>query len=112
MFLRKTDNNKNISITHGENQMLRSSLIRLSSSNVKRTVVRDPRKKKVRPSLTSLELRRKEENQVDVLKPVNQPLPFAHSGNDQGSVGSTLGSYVLAGVGVTLGFTLVGLILG
>ena len=95
--------------------MLCRSLIRLSAStkNTARTIVRDPRKKKSNPSSAALQLNR-ELNQVDneLNKPVTPPIPFAPSQENQDGVGSTLGSYVLAGVGVTMGFTLVKIILG
>ena len=96
--------------------MFRRSIIRLSASKGGgRTIVRDPRKnKKSSRSLPAVQAQRGEETQVNSQfhKPMTPPLPLApHSAGD-GGVGSTLGSYVLAGVGMTLGFTVVKLVLG
>lgn len=93
--------------------MLRQSLVRLSSAKAPRTIIRDPRKKKVAQSATSVQVVNPDEKKwVDSPQPVTPPVPFAPSEKNQDSVGSTLGSYVLAGVGVTLGFTLVKVVFG
>jgi hypothetical protein len=98
--------------------MLRRSLIRLSSTSTKkgrRTVVRDPRKKKA--ALASAQVQRWEDKPTDDQLQTHStppPLPpaFAPSESNQAGVGSTLGSYMLAGVGVTMGFTLVKVVFG
>lgn len=76
-----------------------------------RTIVRDPRKKKV------IAMARQETPIQQQVAPQQQPvqpppLPFEPSAQNQQSVGSTLGSYALAGVGVTLGVVLVRVVLG
>jgi hypothetical protein len=77
----------------------------------KRTVVRDPRKVKqnqLRP-VPHVE----EEAQSSVPAQQQPPLPIPPpQGHQPPSMGATLGFYVVAGVGVTLGFALVGAILG
>mmetsp|Transcript_22225 Transcript_22225/g.26776 ORF Transcript_22225/g.26776 Transcript_22225/m.26776 type:complete len:95 (-) Transcript_22225:119-403(-) len=92
--------------------MLRRSLPILSKKGG-RTIVRDPRKKR----LTSIP----PEQQTGVVPSVpeqqqlaNRPpaLPFEPSQQNQQSVGSTLGSYVLMGAGVSIGFVLVGALFG
>ena len=95
--------------------MLRRSLAALSKrsfpslsipKSTGRTIVRDPRKKKA----ISAVVRREE------LRPVQQndlkPLPFAPLEQNQQSFGSSLGSYAVMGVGVALGVTMVGALLG
>mmetsp|Transcript_11586 Transcript_11586/g.14600 ORF Transcript_11586/g.14600 Transcript_11586/m.14600 type:complete len:98 (+) Transcript_11586:58-351(+) len=96
--------------------MLRRSIIRLSPAKSGRTIVRDPRKNKRvgRPS-SEVQVQNEGELQADrqFPKPATPPIPFAPPADNQdGGVGSTLGSYVLAGVGVTLGFTVVKLVFG
>ena len=90
-----------------------SSLRRFSSKTGKgsrRTVVRDPRKKKIITPTSAVKVREDTEIQQT---PVTPPAaPFAPSGQNQERVGSTLGSYALAGVGMTLGFTLVKVVFG
>mmetsp|Transcript_26614 Transcript_26614/g.37486 ORF Transcript_26614/g.37486 Transcript_26614/m.37486 type:complete len:92 (+) Transcript_26614:228-503(+) len=89
--------------------MLRRSLTVLSKQS-SRTIVRDPRKKRL-PALSP-------EQQNDVVPQQqithNKPpaLPFEPSQQNQQSVGSTLGSYVLMGAGVSMGFVLVGALFG
>ncbi len=93
--------------------MFRRSIISLSTSKGGRTIVRDPRKnKKVPRQLSAVQVQREETINTQFPKPVT-PLPFAPRSDERsGGIGSTLGSYVLAGVGVTLGFTVVKLVLG
>ena len=93
--------------------MFRRSLVRLSSAKTPRTIIRDPRKKKIAKSATSVQVVNPDEkNWVDSPQPVTPPVPFAPSAKNQENVGSTLGSYMVAGVGVTLGFTLVKVVFG
>ena len=75
-------------------------------SRAERTVVRDPRKKAV-PAVV-----RSEEATNEIQPSHRQPLPFEPTPQNQQSVGSTLGSYVLMGAGVAIGFTIVGAIFG
>ena len=87
--------------------MLRRSIIALSKQSG-RTVVRDPRKKRV-PAVIQ-----QQESTPDVQQgqPLGRPLPFQPTQQNQQAVGSTLGSYVLMGAGVALGFSLIGAIFG
>jgi hypothetical protein len=90
--------------------MYRRSLIALSKQTG-RTIVRDPRKKSKRVPA----VRPEDPSQVEQVPPplpMQQPLPFQPSNQDQESLGSTMASYALAGVGVTLGFTLVRVLIG
>mmetsp|Transcript_5407 Transcript_5407/g.7947 ORF Transcript_5407/g.7947 Transcript_5407/m.7947 type:complete len:95 (-) Transcript_5407:126-410(-) len=92
--------------------MLRRSLPLLSKRG-DRTIIRDPRKKRP-PAIPP-------EQQTGVVPSVPEqqqfgnrplPLPFEPSQQNQQSVGSTLGSYVLMGAGVSIGFVLVGALFG
>lgn len=89
--------------------MIRRSVAVLAKQTGRRTIVRDPRKKS-----RALEVREKppEENHVSVTNQSPRVMPFEPSEQNQQSVGSTLGSYALAGVGVTLGVVLVRVVLG
>ena len=92
-----------------------SSIRRLSSkanSSSGRTIVRDPRKKKAIKPTVAVQVPETSESLQTPLKPTNENLPFAPSDQNQQSVGSTLGTYALAGVGMTLGFTLVRVLFG
>ena len=80
--------------------MYRKSLVALA----KRTVVRDPRKKSA-----SLAVRN---TTADVPAPHQEPLPIAPPPQQAPSTGATLGFYMMAGVGVSVGFALVGAVLG
>ena len=89
-----------------------SSIRRLSSkasSSSGRTVIRDPRKKKAIKPASAVQVR---EDSQSLQTPFKPTVPFAPSDKTQESVGSTLGTYALAGVGMTLGFTLVRVVLG
>jgi len=94
--------------------MYRRSFVVLAQQGGRRTIVRDPRKKvnsiAVRPGDHHNEGRR----DLHPVQPAQRrtPLPFEPNQQDQQTIGSSLGSYALAGVGVTLGFVLVGAILG
>lgn len=75
-----------------------------------RTVVRDPRKKS-----KSLSVLPKEQDHPPAQAPSppgRTPLPFEPTSQNQQSVGSSLASYALAGVGVTIGVILVRVVLG
>jgi hypothetical protein len=77
-----------------------------------RTIIRDPRKKKIiRSALVTQERSSNEvvqhQQHSNETKPI---LPFEPSTQNQQSLG--LGSYGIAGAGVALGVTLVGAILG
>ena len=83
--------------------MYRRSLVALS----KRTVVRDPRKK-----AAPLVVRDKIAADVPAHNQNQTPLPIAPPPQQAPSTGATLGFYVIAGVGVSLGFAIVGAVLG
>jgi hypothetical protein len=92
--------------------MFRRSLALLSKQ---RTIVRDPRKaSKPRASVPavgaqepSTEIQTQHQQQL-----ARNPMPFEPSPQNQQSVGSTLGSYMLMGAGVAMGFTLIGALFG
>jgi len=114
-----TDTQTLESINQSINQsinMFRRSLVTLSNRNSNassRTVVRDPRKNKT--ALSQL-VKQEQEDEQDEQHLVNQtdshPLPFSPSQPNQQSIGSSLGSYALAGAGMSLGFILVGAVFG
>ena len=85
--------------------MFRRSLPILAQQG-RRTVVRDPRKAKVRAPLATLQ---KEEPQTPAVQPQQPPLPLQPLQGDQQP---TLATYALAGVGVTLGVIFVRVFLG
>jgi hypothetical protein len=88
-------------------RMLRRSLVVLAKQAEKRTIVRDPRKRAV-PAVRADELAESHHQ-----KQSNRPLmPFETTQESQPSIGSSLGSYVLMGAGVAVGFAIVGLFLG
>ncbi len=87
--------------------MFRRSLVQLSGK-AERTIVRDPRKNKAK--LSALVKQQEETQQLSETQP--PPPPFAPSAQDQQSMGSSLGSYALAGAGMAMGFTLVRLVFG
>jgi hypothetical protein len=94
--------------------MFRRSLVALSSKTG-RTVVRDPRKRSSKLPATVQPPHLDDQLTPQPYHPSNTtPLPFVASNNqqDQPSFGSSMVSYALAGVGMTLGFILVGSILG
>jgi hypothetical protein len=80
-------------------------------------VVRDPRKKLHKVSSSVAVAPRAGHEHPEVPPPQHHvvqrsPLPFEPSQYNQQSVGSSLASYALAGVGVTMGVVLVRLVLG
>uniref|UniRef100_A0A6U3RHP8 Uncharacterized protein n=1 Tax=Ditylum brightwellii TaxID=49249 RepID=A0A6U3RHP8_9STRA len=89
--------------------MLRRSLIVMSKQGPVRTTVRDPRKKKAVSS--ALVANQKEQVRSEVQTHQHpKPLPFEPNQQNQESLG--LGSYVLAGGGMALGFMFVGMLFG
>ncbi len=84
----------------------------LFSSKAGRTIVRDPRKTKNAAPSSALQLKPDEREGEVQTPPQVKPVPFAPSIENQESVGSTLGSYALAGVGMTMGFALVRVLFG
>jgi hypothetical protein len=93
--------------------MLRISFRQLSNtSKTGRAIVRDPRKK--RPRVSSALVNRDEEKEQGSLQETqsSNPLPFAPPESTQQSLGSTLGSYMVMGAGVSLGFAVVGALFG
>ena len=76
-----------------------------------RTIVRDPRKTRSLPPVSS-------DGPSQATTPASQPLqqqrplPFEPSQHNQESLGSSLVSYAIAGVGVSLGVILVRVVLG
>ena len=94
--------------------MYRRSLQILAQQTTRRTVVRDPRKRTKLPSTASREVVPSKNSQAPVQQQQQQrpPLPFEPTHQQQESIGSSMASYALAGVGVTLGVVLVRVILG
>lgn len=92
--------------------MLRRSAVLAMSKQ--RTVIRDPRKtKKLRDAKKSAIVASNKENhqpEVHQSSSNNHPLPFKIQQHQTQSLG--LGSYMLAGVGVAMGVTLVSAIFG
>jgi preprotein translocase subunit SecF len=85
--------------------MLRRSLIVLAKQGEKRTVVRDPRKRAV-PAI------RADESEIQQQQSSRPLMPFEPTQQNQQAVGSSLGSYVLMGAGVAVGFAIVGALFG
>jgi hypothetical protein len=102
-----------------EQKMFRRSLLKMTQKQSgERTIVRDPRIKKPKaPAVSAASVHRPEESPSKLSVPQQQhpprPLmPFEPSAQNQQSVGSTLGSYALAGFGFTLGLVLVRVVFG
>lgn len=99
--------------------MYRRSLVVLAQkqqANTGRTIVRDPRKIAAAKRVPAL-AKQHNQDQHQVTTTINQttrqtPLPFQPSEQNVQSVGSTMASYALMGVGVTLGVVLVRVVLG
>lgn len=83
--------------------MLRRSLVLLSKP--RRTIVRDPRKRRI-PSIPHHAPAEIDQTQE------RRPLSFEPSSENQSAVGSSLGSFALAGAGMALGFSIVGAVFG
>ena len=92
--------------------MFRRSIALLTKEG--RTIVRDPRKRRL-PAVRTEET---QNSQTSLLTPSQQtapqkaPLPFQPTSENQQAVGSSLGSYVLMGAGMAVGFSIVGAIFG
>jgi hypothetical protein len=89
---------------------VRRSVVKMASQKASRTVVRDPRKPRKMPS--AVVARQEEITSMQQQQQNPQPLPFSPSSENQQSIGSSLGSYALAGAGMAMGFVLVGAIFG
>jgi hypothetical protein len=85
--------------------MLQRTAVALSKQG-KRTIVRDPRKRQV-PSVVPPQVTSPQQIQER-----RQPFAFEPTTQNQQSVGSTMGSYMLAGVGMSIGFSIVGAVFG
>eukprot|EP00977_Amphora_coffeiformis_P027817 scaffold34646_cov173-Amphora_coffeaeformis.AAC.23 len=84
--------------------MYRRTLLTAAAAASKRTIVRDPRKAASAITKAPGEEASSLQEQPPTPPPVqHQPPPFAPSQANQESIGSSLASYALAGVGVTLG---------
>lgn len=80
-----------------------------------RTIVRDPRKARPLPaSKTPLVPAKVVENEPSVPDHRIQapPLPFEPTQTNQENIGSSVVSYMLAGAGMAIGFTIVGAVFG
>ncbi|CAJ1907640.1 unnamed protein product [Cylindrotheca closterium] len=92
--------------------MFRKSLVVLSK-NKPRTIVRDPRKKRLPAEVShhrALTAQQQQEQQQQIQE--RQQMAFEPSRQNQQSIGSTMGSYALAGFGMSIGFALVGALFG
>ena len=90
--------------------MLRRTLAVLGK-NKPRTIVRDPRKKRLPAKLTQTS-RDSAVEQQETRIAERQQMAFEPSRQNQQSIGSTLGSYALAGFGMSVGFAFVGALFG
>mmetsp|Transcript_22060 Transcript_22060/g.45985 ORF Transcript_22060/g.45985 Transcript_22060/m.45985 type:complete len:101 (-) Transcript_22060:207-509(-) len=99
--------------------MFRRSACRLAKAG--RTIVRDPRKKSLPAAVAgsppaaegnNSDLTHTRQQQPPVVQQPPPPLPFEPSQQNQESLGSSMVSYAMAGVGVALGVTLVRVVLG
>lgn len=77
----------------------------------KRTVVRDPRKKAANNARLAPMSRAADDDDYAIAHQQNQRMPSPIP-QQPASTGATLGFYMVAGVGVSLGFALVGALLG
>jgi hypothetical protein len=90
----------------------------LLSKSGGRTIVRDPRKNNIKPTSTSPQYLPSEKQQPPEhflshhQHQQRNPLLFEPTPQNQQSIGSSMASYALAGVGVALGFTFVGVLFG
>ncbi|KAG7336720.1 hypothetical protein IV203_036122 [Nitzschia inconspicua] len=100
--------------------MLQRTRILLSKSSG-RTIVRDPRKSRTPSTVTQgssssqLQPHQPPQNLPYYQQQQQQaqpPLPFEPTHQNQQSIGSSMASYAIAGAGVALGFTLVGILFG
>jgi hypothetical protein len=90
--------------------MIQRSLVLLSKAS--RTIVRDPRKQRALP-VQSPDLPAEISHEPTSLQQNRQiNLPFEPTQQNQQAIGSTLASYMVAGAGMAVGFTIVGAIFG
>lgn len=101
---------------HQSIKMIRRSLAILSTK-ASRTIIRDPRKakelrEKAKEKARTAVAVQKENTSLQQQTPQHQqpPMAFEPSAQNQESLG--IGSYMLAGAGMALGFTLVGALFG
>ncbi len=88
--------------------MIRRSAVLLSKTN--RTIVRDPRKARVIPVRAPVVRSEIDKASCPTQFREQQSLPFEPTQQNRQSVGSNLASYMLAGAGMTIGFSIVGAI--
>ena len=81
----------------------------LFTSTPKRKIVRDPRRGSKNQNTALAKIA---DTEASLNRSSPQPLPWDPRALPPSSIGSSLGSYMLAGAGMALGFTLVGLVLG
>jgi hypothetical protein len=103
----------NAFIDFSQHDMYRRSIAAFSKQ-AGRTIVRDPRKLKTNKRLPVAQSAPTDHNvPAPLSEPTTRsPMPFEPSQHNQQSIGSSLGSYMLAGVGVTMGVILVRVVLG
>jgi preprotein translocase subunit SecF len=92
--------------------MLRRTVVLLSTKKPGRKIVRDPRQQRVPSVRTSVPAEVQQQTLQEVPQQQQQPMVFEPTSQNQQSVGSTLGSYALAGGGMAIGFSIVGAIFG
>jgi hypothetical protein len=83
--------------------------IPILSKQASRTIVRDPRKRKA--ALSAI-VKQQEQEESQLSHQQAFPPPFAPTEQNQQSLGSSLGSYALAGAGMAMGFALVRVVFG
>uniref|UniRef100_A0A7R9ZI73 Uncharacterized protein n=1 Tax=Craspedostauros australis TaxID=1486917 RepID=A0A7R9ZI73_9STRA len=97
---------------------MRRTVLNLLSKS-KRTIVRSPRRRRrpssavattTDPKAGSSGLQTYSEQQHQLQQ--QHQLPFAPSASNQQQIGSSLGSYMLAGAGMAVGFSIVGAVFG
>ena len=117
-------NEDRIRAVKSRSNMFRRSLTALAAQG--RTIVRDPRKAKDSvKAVSSTNSNAIAHQPIESANPIathqqqqslpsqpQQPLPFAPTEQNQNSIGSMVGSYMLAGFGMGLGVILVRLVLG
>mmetsp|Transcript_29284 Transcript_29284/g.43172 ORF Transcript_29284/g.43172 Transcript_29284/m.43172 type:complete len:94 (-) Transcript_29284:35-316(-) len=91
--------------------MYRRSIALLAEKG-KRTIVRDPRKRKLPAIQRTQDALEAVQEQDPPPVEVRQRMAFEPMEQNQQAVGSTLGSYALMGAGMAVGFSIVGAIFG
>lgn len=94
--------------------MLRRSIVALSKPAVQtgRTIVRDPRKARSKAPAPASASATPQQTQQQPPQQYQAPKPLPFAPNDQNQQAMGLGSYVLAGFGVSMGFAFVGALFG